>query len=125
MLNVPEKPNMAMANGKRLCEELLEPLQATFGGIAIRSAYRSPKVNAFANEKGYKCGLNVSNYAAHIWDYPDKDGLHGAMACIVIPDFADKCEVYGDWRALAYWIQNHLNYREMQFFPRLCAFNIG
>ena len=35
--NIPENPDLAIANGKRLCEELLEPLQATFGRITIRS----------------------------------------------------------------------------------------
>lgn len=65
--NIPENPDLAIETGKRLCEELLEPLQATFGRIAIRSAYRSPAVNALGNEKGHNCGSNESNYAAHIW----------------------------------------------------------
>jgi hypothetical protein len=34
--NLPDDPNLAIAAGKRLCEELLEPLQATF--VASRSA---------------------------------------------------------------------------------------
>ncbi len=42
--NIPENPDKAIEAGKRLCEELLEPLNATFGRIAIRSAYRSPKI---------------------------------------------------------------------------------
>jgi len=28
--NLPDDPQLAIAAGKRLCEELLEPLQATF-----------------------------------------------------------------------------------------------
>ena len=40
--NIPEDPDQAIAAGGRLCEELLEPLQATFGRLAIRSAYRAP-----------------------------------------------------------------------------------
>lgn len=43
--NIPDDPNLAISAGTRLCEELLEPLNATFGRIAIRSAYRSPSVN--------------------------------------------------------------------------------
>ena len=33
--NIPENPELAIEVGKRLCEELLEPLNATFGRIAI------------------------------------------------------------------------------------------
>ncbi|MGY3611532.1 hypothetical protein ACWGRJ_47720, partial [Bradyrhizobium sp. Lot11] len=43
--NIPENPDLAIEAGKRLCEELLEPLQATFGRLHIRSGYRSPEVN--------------------------------------------------------------------------------
>jgi hypothetical protein len=43
--NIPDDPDLAIAAGTRLCEELLEPLEATFGRIAIRSAYRSSAVN--------------------------------------------------------------------------------
>jgi hypothetical protein len=47
------------------------------------------------------------------------------MACVVVPWFADRYEAGADWRAMAYWIHNHLPYSELQFFPKLCAFNIG
>jgi len=123
--NIPEDPGLAIKNGKRLCEDLLEPMQATFGRIAIRSAYRSPTVNALGNEKGHNCGSNKSNFAGHIWDMPDEAGRHGAMACVVVPWFTTRYEAGADWRALAHWIHNHLPYSELQFFPKLCAFNIG
>ena len=29
--NIPDDPDLAIAAGRRLCEELLEPLQAAFG----------------------------------------------------------------------------------------------
>lgn len=122
--NIPEDSDLAIQNGKRLCEELLEPMQCAFGRIAIRSAYRSPAVNHLGNEKGHKCGSNESNYAAHIWDHRDKDGHCGAMACVVVPWFLERYEA-ADWRSMAYWIHNHLPYSQLQFFPKLCAFNIG
>ena len=123
--NIPGQPDLAIVVGKKLCEELLEPLQATFGRVTVRSAYRSEVINAHGNEKGHNCGSNESNYAAHIWDRRDSDGLSGAMACIVLPWFTDRCEKGADWRALAYWIHDHLPYSQLQFFPNLCAFNIG
>jgi hypothetical protein len=123
--NIPSDPDLAVAVGKKLCEELLEPLQATFGRIAIRSAYRSEDINALGNKKGHNCGSNESNYADHIWDRKDSEGMSGAMACIVVPWFTDKYEQGTDWRALAYWIHDHLPYSQLQFFPNLCAFNIG
>jgi hypothetical protein len=123
--NIPDDPNAAIAVGRKLCTELLEPLNATFGRIAIRSAYRSCSINQFGNEHGYNCASNEANYAGHIWDKPDADGLHGATACIVLPWFTNRYEQGTDWRALAYWIHDHLPYSELQFFPTLCAFNIN
>ncbi|MBL8371137.1 MAG: hypothetical protein JNK28_07085 [Burkholderiaceae bacterium] len=123
--NIPTDPDLAIATGRKLCEELLEPLQATFGRVAIRSAYRSEEINALGNANGHNCGSNESNYAAHIWDKRDSEGLSGAMACIVLPWFTDRYQKGADWRALAYWIHDHLPYSQLQFFPKLCAFNIG
>jgi hypothetical protein len=31
--NVPDNPDLAIEVGRHLCEELLEPLQAAFGGV--------------------------------------------------------------------------------------------
>lgn len=123
--NLPDDPALAIETGTQLCEQLLEPLQATFGRIAVRSAFRSQRVNALGNERGHNCGANEKNYAAHIWDRRDAQGHKGAMACVVIPWFADRYEQGADWRGLAYWIHNHLPYSSLAFFPKLCAFNIG
>ena len=123
--NVPDDPDLAIMVGKRLCEELLEPLNATFGRVAVRSAYRSSDVNALGNANGHNCAANEKNYAGHIWDRRDAEGAAGAMACVVIPWFADRYEKGADWRAMAYWVHDHLPYSEMQFFPKLAAFNIG
>ena len=122
--NIPVTPDLAIANGRHLCEELLEPLNATFGRIAVRSAYRSPSINELGNAMGHNCGSNEKNNAGHIWDTPNKTG-HGAMACVIVPWFTDRNADGADWRALAYWIHNHLPYSVLQFFPNLCAFNIG
>lgn len=47
--NIPDDPELAIEAGRKLCEELLEPLEATFGRLHIRSAYRNRAVNAFGN----------------------------------------------------------------------------
>jgi hypothetical protein len=122
--NIPDDPALAIAAGTRLCEELLEPLNDKFGRIVIRSAYRSAAVNRFGNENKLNCASNEADRAGHIWDLRDRDGHMGATACIVIPWFADRHESGADWRALAWWIHDHLPYSHLQFFPKLCAFNI-
>lgn len=130
MLNAPDDPDLAVAAGTRLCEDLLEPLQRVFGRIAIRSAYRSCEVNGFGNEmqragkSGYTCASNEANFADHIWDRRDADGNMGATACVVIPEFADACPNPGDWTKLAWWIHDHLPYASLYFFPTNWAFNI-
>jgi hypothetical protein len=123
--NLPDDPDLAIAAGRRLCEELLEPLQATFGRVAIRSAYRSCTLNQYGNAHDHNCASNERNYARHIWDRRDGRGCMGAMACIVLPWFADRLDRGCPWQAMAWWIHDHLPYSELQFFPKLGAFNIG
>ena len=128
--NAPDDPDLAVAAGKRLCEDLLEPLQDRFGRIAIRSAYRSSEVNGLGNQlqragkAGYNCGSNDSNFAGHIWDRRDAEGHMGATACIVVPSFWDRFQAEGDWQKLAWWIHDHLPYASLYFFPVYWAFNI-
>lgn len=122
--NIPDDPDLAIAAGTRLCTELLEPLNETFGGINIRSGFRAATLNDFGNRHKLNCAANEKDYAGHIWDHRDADGHMGATACIVIPWFADKYDAGADWRALAWWIHDHLPYAYLQFFPKLCAFNI-
>ena len=121
--NIPDNPELAISTGRRLCEELLEPLQATFGRLGIRSGYRSSQVTAHGNSLGLGARVEA-NAAYHIWDIRDRDGLTGAAACVVIPWFADRYEEGRDWRSLAWWIHDNLGYAHLQFFPKLCAFNI-
>jgi hypothetical protein len=123
--NFPQDPELAIAAGSRLCEELLEPLQASFGRLAIRSAYRSCAVNAFGNANGYNCATNLRNYARHIWDRRDARGGMGAMACIVVPWLVDRLLEGVVWQSMAWWVHDHLPYSQLQFFPKLAAFNIG
>lgn len=129
--NIPDNPDLAVQVGERLCQELLEPLQDTFGKVVIRSAYRSCAVNGFCNEQqkanksGYTCASNDANFAGHIWDMRDAEGYAGATACIVIPWFADKYENGREWQSLAWWIHDHLPYSRLNFFPKMAAFNIS
>lgn len=122
--NMPDNPDLAVEVGRRLCTELLEPLQDAFGRLAIRSAYRSAEVNAFGNAKGLNCARNEENYAGHIWDMPDAKGK-GAVACLVVPRFANRFTAEGDWKKLAWWIHDHLPYSTLEFFPKMWAVNVG
>src|SRR6476619_3811464 len=71
MANIPNNPDAAIYAGRQLCETLLEPLQATFGAIRLRSGYRSPEVNRFGNLHGLSCASNHADAGKHIWDEPD------------------------------------------------------
>jgi hypothetical protein len=122
--NIPDDPDLALAAGRRLCEELLEPLQQQFGCISIRSAFRSCEVNRLGNENRHNCASNERNYASHIWDRRDADGRMGATACIVVNTFIPYYERTGNWEALAWWVHDHLPYSTMTFFPKLAAFNL-
>jgi hypothetical protein len=124
LLNVPDDPDLAIAAGRHLCEELLEPLKATFGDVRIRSGYRSPEVNALGNRHRLGCASNEQNYAGHIWDRRDAAGRMGATATVVIPWFINQYERGADWRALAWWIFDHLAFSYVCFYPKLVAFNI-
>ena len=59
--NAPDDPTLALAAGRGLCENLLEPLQEHWGRLAIRSAYRSSEVNGFCNkmQRAKKAGLHL------------------------------------------------------------------
>ena len=125
--NMPDDPDLAIAAGTRLCEELLEPLHATFGHVSIRSAFRSARVNDFGHERrdhGYNCAETTWNHSRHVWDRRNADGFMGATACIVIPWFVPRYEAGTPWQALAWWVHDHLPYSDMMFFPKYAAFNL-
>ena len=92
--NIPDDPDLAITVGKKLCEEVLEPLQDRFGRISIRSAYRSCAVNERGVGK-HNCASNEANYAGHIWDRRDAEGQMGATACIVVNSFVPYYERTG------------------------------
>lgn len=119
--NIPDDPALAIARGSQLCQTLLDPLSDRFGRIGIRSGYRCAALNVFGNQHNLNCARNDNPEECHIWDRP---GPAIAGACIVIPWFADRYAQGRDWRDLAWWVHDHLPYSEMQFFPKLCAFNL-
>jgi len=98
--NIPDNPDLAIAAGRHLCEELLEPLQAAFGRLAIRSAYRAPAVNAFGNAHGLSCASNERNYARHIWDRRDARACMGALpqwSSRGLPTGMTRAPIGGQW----------------------------
>lgn len=120
--NIPDDPDLAISRGRALCATLLDPLEETFGRVAVRSGYRSPDLNRFGNENRLNCARNDYPLECHIWDLPD---VEVAGASIVVPWFADQFEAGRDWRDLAYWLYDHLPFAEAWFFPKLCAFNLS
>ena len=121
--NIPDDPDLAVAAGTQLCTELLEPLQATFGRLHLRSGYRSENLNRFGNENDLNCARNDA--AGHVWDQRDAEGCMGATACVVVPWVWDRHRQPGDWQKLAWWIHDHLPYSAMEFFPKYWAFNLS
>jgi hypothetical protein len=112
MTNLPDDPDFAIAAGRRLCEDLLEPLQAT--------AYHSPAVNAYGNVHDHNCASNARNHARHIWDRRDVRGM-GAVACIAVPWLVDRMQAGTPWQAMAWWIHDHLPLQRAAVLPEaLC-----
>lgn len=124
--NLPLDPDLAIAAGRCLAETILEPLVETFGPIDVRSGYRSESLNHFgATEvKPQKCAANPKNYAGHIWDRRDAMGRMGACVTVGIPWFAAQYRGGRDWRDLAWWLFDHLDFQELYFFPKNATFNV-
>ena len=123
--NIPSDPDLAIAVGEKLCVELLDPIVETFGPIHLRSSFRSVEVNGYGAANKENCASNESNHAGHIWDRRDANGHMGATACIVVPWFADRYEEGRDLSDLAWWVHDHLPYADMEFYPKLAAFNLS
>lgn len=124
--NLPEQPDLAIETGRRLATELLDPLVETFGPIDIRSGYRSIPLNDFGatQVKPQKMAATPKNFAAHIWDRRDAKGRMGACVSVGIPWFSAQYNKGRDWRDLAWWLFDHLDFHELYVFPKDAAFNI-
>ncbi len=121
--NIPENPDLAIENGRNFCTALLDPLEETFGRVAVRSGYRSAHLNTYGNQNKLNCAASDNPIECHIWDrYGGDDSIAGAS--VVVPWFADRYAEGRDWRDLAWWVHDHLPYSEMWFFPKLAAFNL-
>lgn len=121
--NIPTDPDLVIQHGRAFCTALLDPLEETFGRIAVRSGYRSPALNQYGNENKLNCARNDNPVECHIWDWHQgADAIAGAS--IVIPWFADQYDKGRDWRDLAWWLHDHLPYSDIWFFPKLAAFNL-
>ena len=123
--NFPDDPDLAIAAGSRLCQDLLEPLREKFGRVSIRSAYRTPEVNRLGNQRNHNCARDESAFANHIWDRRDAKGRMGAMATVIVHAVIPLYQSTGRWEPLAWWVHDRLPYSAVQFFPRFAAFNIG
>lgn len=121
--NVPDNPDLAIENGRAFCNALLDPLEETFGRVAVRSGYRSRALNDYGNANKLNCAASDNPIECHIWDRHSGDAAI-AGASVVIPWFADQYDQGRDWRDLAWWVHDHLPYSEMWFFPKLAAFNL-
>ncbi len=124
--NLPDDPALAIAAGRKLATELLDPLVETFGPIDIRSGYRSVALNDFGSTKvkPQKMAATPKNFAGHIWDRRDAKGRMGACVSVAIPWFAVQYQAGRDWRDLAWWLFDHLTFHEVYFFPKDAAFNL-
>lgn len=121
--NIPDFPDLAIETGRAFCQTLLDPLEETFGRVAVRSGYRSRALNQYGNENRLNCARNDNPLECHIWDW-GKGAARVAGASVVIPWFADRFKAGRDWRDLAWWMHDFLDYSEIWFFPKLCAFNL-
>ena len=102
MKNLPDKPDLAIPAGRKLCENLLKPLQHTFGRIAVRSAFRSSEVNAYGCLHRLSCASNEKNRARHTWDKRSADAKIGAVTNIVVPWLVDRLDQGVTWTAMAW-----------------------
>ncbi|WP_339763845.1 hypothetical protein [uncultured Sulfitobacter sp.] len=121
--NIPDNPDLAIESGRAFCTALLDPLEETFGRVAVRSGYRSRTLNDYGNANKLNCAASDNPIECHIWDRGEGDAAI-AGASVVIPWFADQYDQGRDWRDLAWWVHDHLPYSEMWFFPKLAAFNL-
>jgi hypothetical protein len=123
--NLPDDPELALAAGRRLAQDLLKPLIETFGPVDLRSGYRSVALNDLGSGlRPQRMAATAKNYAGHVWDRRDGAGRMGACVTVVIPWFAAHYTAGRDWRDLGWWLWDHLDFHEVYFFPVNAAFNL-
>ncbi|MEQ9519147.1 MAG: hypothetical protein RLN89_06875 [Parvibaculum sp.] len=126
IVNMPDDLELAIETGSRLCEDILEPLQAHFGSIRIRSGYRSSALNAFGHKHHLNCASNEKNNATHIWDRLDAHGNKGASACVVIPSLMHEDLKRSDViHTITEWSDAQPHVDHIRFFKQVATFNIG
>ena len=122
--SIPDHPDLAIAAGRCLCEELLEPLQAAFGRHRDPFGLSLARGERLRNAHGQSCASNERNRARQSGTGATPHGRMGAMATVVVPGWLTASRGRA-WQAMAWWIHDRLPYSELQFFPKLAAFNIG
>ena len=116
--NIPNNPDLAIKVGKKLCVEILEPIQNKLGKISIRSAYRSPKVNdKGANIIQYNCAMKIVTL---IFVGKTKMVKRVLLASLE-HSLSDYYEQTYHWQALAWWILIFLHTPQCYFFPSFDA----
>ena len=58
--NIPDNPDLAIENGRAFCTTLLDPLEETFGRIAVRSGYRSAARSASGSRRELNCAATAN-----------------------------------------------------------------
>ncbi|NNK77819.1 MAG: hypothetical protein HKP40_03815 [Litoreibacter sp.] len=120
--NIPENPDIAIRAAARLCQDLLEPLQERYGKLSIRAAYRSRLVHGFrekfheAHPTEYCCAAEAAQAETLIWDQNGESGAMEAGICIALPQASDRFAPGADWRSLAWWIHDNLEYSSQVYF---------
>ena len=121
--NIPADPALAVAAGERAM-----PSASRTAAVHLRPAGSPVRLSLGEGDRLRQrppARARVeANAGYHIWDMHDGQGFMGAAACLVVPWFADRYEKGADWRQLAWWIHDHLPYGHLEFYPKLCAFNI-
>ena len=121
--NVPSTPDLAVRNGRMLASSCWSRCRPP-SGASIRSATARPRSTTWANRNNLNCASNEEELRAPIWDQPDANGQHGAMACIVVPWLVDYMQKAAPGQPWPGGFTTTCPYASLYFFA-VGAFNIG